>query len=538
MSNPILSPGASRLLKAMAAGGGKTSTFTLDDMRAALEAVGWRLGDSVIVRPGYMSYDDYEQFERRSPLYKELRAAGVAAMSGALSQKDPVDLYTEPGHETAIQKVLAGYHREPSEVGDIQFGAYLGPASGHGRFALQTKPWLIGKPAIEITDAGGNQTVVSLKAEERGMYSSAQLWTWGFKNGLQEAAKSVLAGESVQTAQPKTLRTLENTGTCPACFANVKLARGQIMRHGWTSSGGGSFGAGAWHSGHCIGWNWPPYEVSPEGTKEALKRVKAHRDVVAASIDNPSPDVYDFRGKLIPQDSPNYHPAVKARQSRLKNELLDTGATMKFYEDKISSWVPKNLPRTASVTVGPYIAFNGKVWQLPLNMKHTVQPGKWTSATLVDRTGKPLRTEVEFTWPDRPGEIQVFVSGRKRVTYTYEDKGDFAPDVTDKDVKAELRKFPDEKTLASKLVRAHGNAAMNLVGDVLTDVNMHGLARHFPESFNGNVSSVSSQIDYDAQAAIVLAFYIATALRQVAPAEAALEAIKAILRKDMVAARR
>lgn len=533
-----ISPGATRLLKAMAKGAGKTSTFTLPDMGTALAAIGWRLGGDVLVRAAHMSPDDYESFERRDPLYKELRAAGVHGMSGALSQTDTVTLYTEPGREPAISEVLHRQSREPRKIGEVQFGAVLG-TERHGQYAIKTKPWLIGKPAIEVHNGDGGKTVVALKSEGPDVYSSPQMWTWGSKNGLKEAAEAVLSGDSVQFAQPKTLRTLDNTGTCPACFVNVKLTQGKIMRHGWTATGGGSYGAGAWHSGYCFGWRWPPFEVSPEGTKFALGQAKARQDMLLVQLEDPNLVVYSPRGRLIAPDSPNHAAALVARRSRIKKEIASTEESMDFYKKKISSWAPMNLARTASNMVGPYIRFNGKVWRLPLGTRRAVQPGGWTRVTLVDRNGKPLRTEVEITWSDRPGELQVFVSHRKSVTYKYEDLGDFAPEITDKDVRTVLREFSGEKTLAASLVRTHDDRALSLVGDVLEDVNVHDLSSRFPGSFEerGLVTAVSRQIDYDALAAIALAFYTATALKRVAPAEAAIEALKNVLRREAIESR-
>jgi len=66
-------------------------------------------------------------------------------------------------------------------------------------------------------------------------------------------------------------RTRDNTGTCPCCFRNIKLkARSGnqhpiIVLHGYQRPGWGTI------HGSCIGVDFPPFELSPEGTKHLVK---------------------------------------------------------------------------------------------------------------------------------------------------------------------------------------------------------------------------------------------------------------------------
>jgi hypothetical protein len=58
-------------------------------------------------------------------------------------------------------------------------------------------------------------------------------------------------------------------GTCACCFRDFgATSRGISTRHGWEEQGGrrvGQYGH-AWHSGSCMGTQYPPYELSTEGT--------------------------------------------------------------------------------------------------------------------------------------------------------------------------------------------------------------------------------------------------------------------------------
>lgn len=58
-------------------------------------------------------------------------------------------------------------------------------------------------------------------------------------------------------------------GTCACCFRDfAATSRGIATRHGWQEVGGrrvGQYGH-AWHNGSCMGTQYPPYELSAEGT--------------------------------------------------------------------------------------------------------------------------------------------------------------------------------------------------------------------------------------------------------------------------------
>jgi hypothetical protein len=73
-----------------------------------------------------------------------------------------------------------------------------------------------------------------------------------------------LKGMIVKGRKPSTtprvtpVRTLDNTGTCPVCGANVKMSGGKIVSHGFTIKYG-------WQEGNCFGVGYDPIEVSDEG---------------------------------------------------------------------------------------------------------------------------------------------------------------------------------------------------------------------------------------------------------------------------------
>jgi len=166
----------------------------------------------------------------------------------------------------------------------------------------------------------------------------------------------------------------------------------------------------------------------------------------------------------------------------------------------------QQTPKTASGEVGPYIRFNNRLWLDQFGRTMTPTPGRWNWVRLVDKSGKPLKTEVQVTW-GKPGELSVYENHRRQPTYKYENVGMFTPTITLKD----LEKAPPEaKTLAKQVaatIRAEGfdkAEARAVASDVAEDVNFHSLTRLLGGS--GHKSSVdtgdiSVALDYGVYAA-------------------------------------
>lgn len=71
-------------------------------------------------------------------------------------------------------------------------------------------------------------------------------------------------------------RTEENTGSCPCCFRNIKLKwSGQsptMVNHGFKRPGWGL------QMGNCRGVGFPPFELSPRGTRHLVESLDKQRD--------------------------------------------------------------------------------------------------------------------------------------------------------------------------------------------------------------------------------------------------------------------
>jgi len=80
--------------------------------------------------------------------------------------------------------------------------------------------------------------------------------------------KRVNAALGTEEHKPAEARSRDGTGTCPVCFANVKIkpqgSTFAIVLHGYKRPGHGRT------EGKCFGVKYPPFELSPEGTKVYL----------------------------------------------------------------------------------------------------------------------------------------------------------------------------------------------------------------------------------------------------------------------------
>ncbi len=90
---------------------------------------------------------------------------------------------------------------------------------------------------------------------------------WLLKDTSFEADLAQVLGMEKYDPSAVYVRTREGTGTCPACFRNIKLDAAQKMvHHGYQRPGIGYI------VGDCFCVGYLPYELSSEGTKAFLER--------------------------------------------------------------------------------------------------------------------------------------------------------------------------------------------------------------------------------------------------------------------------
>lgn len=121
-----------------------------------------------------------------------------------------------------------------------------------------------------------------------GRVADYELAGWLFKETAADAHASVALGmpsvEDEKRERENKARDWINTGTCPACFRNVKMRDGKMVLHGYERPGYG------YTIGQCFGVGYEPYERSPEGTKACrahYEEMKKHLENVVAQMSSP-----------------------------------------------------------------------------------------------------------------------------------------------------------------------------------------------------------------------------------------------------------
>ena len=255
--------------------------------------------------------------------------------------------------EIHVQKVDPKTNREPWDI-----------ENGLNRWRVVTHGWYMGVPAYTFTSAKGVVLTVPLGVDSRGRIADPDktpmpsFWTWAYKNGLQEAAKEALT-EAVVAPKPLAPgdRTLDNTGHCAACLANVKLSHDTIMRHGWSVQGDrgrGQYG-NSWHTGPCIGAGYLPWELSPKGAEVYLAQLVGIGEQLQRKLQNlrgnpkeiPNVRYREYsrvvQKKVLVETDSEYKDILKLLIEQQEQDLRYLDKDITDLKTRIGAWVPKAL---------------------------------------------------------------------------------------------------------------------------------------------------------------------------------------------------
>lgn len=151
--------------------------------------------------------------------------------------------------------------------------------------------------------------------------------------------------------KPAAPRTRENTGSCPCCFRNIKLKAQSgrehplMVNHGFQRPGWGYI------VGNCIGVGWPPFELSPDGTKHLLKeflhpRVKKLLEYLRRLKAGEVTELHPFLGsniKVTPDDT-NWKRHLENEVGKTERELKWVQEDIKTLEHMVTNWKLEPLP--------------------------------------------------------------------------------------------------------------------------------------------------------------------------------------------------
>jgi hypothetical protein len=147
-------------------------------------------------------------------------------------------------------------------------------------------------------------------------------------------------------------RTKENTGSCACCFRNIKLrASGASLRtivnHGFKRPGWGEI------VGNCIGVGFPPFELSPEGTKHLVKVLGEQRTEAETKLKKVNSETITVlegrgRGQLVKPGDPDWALAVSTAKTNLSRRIKWLTDDIEGLEKLIGKWQEQPLPKAGT----------------------------------------------------------------------------------------------------------------------------------------------------------------------------------------------
>jgi len=243
---------------------GVSPSFKMDTLIPILEYLGqWRFQDHVWLEPQSFIESNVSTYSHSMPeaVLQEWEKARSLEVSGL------------PRHP----KLNQNYYQDVGEI-------YL---QSNGNQAFKFRAWKGARGTAVTSPRGqtfnllvaGDQLLDAYPANLRDVDKQG-FWKWSVSQGLIDQINQKLMLDSYEIEREKIrgpVPTRDNVGTCPCCFGLFKLASRKkqgkdktmpgLVLHGYKRPGTGYL-----HS-NCFGQDWPPFELSHEGTDALIQRL-------------------------------------------------------------------------------------------------------------------------------------------------------------------------------------------------------------------------------------------------------------------------
>lgn len=334
-------------------------TYKGSELRQVFDYLGgWTVREITLLEPMGKSKNYMEQ-EDRPVQYSNENKANVEGTRQLYKDQEVQEL--------PDVKDLKLHERVYMDVGDIRESESSWAKDKEGKpvknYWFSYRGWQVVR-GTEITSPEGVVWTKAISLQEfdnqSPVITGVLKWLKSSTNFLAQLSAKLglptFEAEREEKIRQKKIPTLENTGTCPCCFGVFKLtpaARkgsdrslpGMIL-HGYKRPGDSRV------HGECFGRDWPPFELSSEGTvawiavlesenqisESYLKRLNAGE---VEQIPNLSGTKLYIKGK-IPADE---------WERVLRGEIEDTGyrinrvkREIERLEKAVKDWVPAKLP--------------------------------------------------------------------------------------------------------------------------------------------------------------------------------------------------
>ncbi len=211
-----------------------------------------------------------------------------------------------------------------------------------------------GAKGMKVTSPSGAQFEVLPSRfdkvwEPAKYFYTDKIWPWLVKHTSFKADVNQALG--TEPHMPAQTRTRESTGTCPACWRNIKIKEGTgqhptLVLHGYRRPG-----TGATH-GQCPCIYMPPYEVSVVGAQHMLKLceqgLKDREDYLSRLQRGEIKQLPGSFGQrmMTPETEGVHWPyIVKQEVESAEREVRYSKARVKFYLHAVSAWKLRPLPK-------------------------------------------------------------------------------------------------------------------------------------------------------------------------------------------------
>lgn len=313
---------------------GATSSLTWSQLGEVFQTLGngWRLEKTTDFiplfdeRPANYWVSDNESGIKKHQEYKD------AFVSSLPTTAKPGKLYV-----TELSELKAS-HRDALE---FQFKGYWG--NDAWRIVTPNGQERIERPSkFDVGD--GSLSPKSYRTIKHGKIRLYDVIPWLKKEtSFMEDINAKLGTDPHETG---VVRTRDGTGTCPACFQNIKLANGEKMvLHGYRRPGTGTT------HGKCFCVGYPAFELSVKGSKDYLEVLQEEFDekehflkrLKDGSVDS-LPDQYNPQ-KFVKKGEPTWERQLERKILLLEDELAFDEGMINAFKRLIQNWKPRPLPK-------------------------------------------------------------------------------------------------------------------------------------------------------------------------------------------------
>lgn len=293
---------------------------------------------------------------------REVHAVGLKHLVKALPSSPKIDekYILKLGDVEDVRKRFPG--DPPGKEFEVEFQLYVGAQSfrvtaPNGKI-LELVPdsdaWAQGRSVIDLRAIPklGKKAVKYIR-----LYRVPQ---WLEKEtDIKQQVLDRLGMEAHQKGPQRDRVTRDNTGSCPCCFRNIKLkqttgnALPLMVPHGYQRPGWG------YHVGNCYGVNYPPFELSTEGTKHLLTevltpRLKGQKEFLERLESGEVNTLHDNL-KKIERGDPGWDRFLRNKIAEVKREVDNLERDIDQLSKMVARWKEEPLPEENAPV---------KAWQL------------------------------------------------------------------------------------------------------------------------------------------------------------------------------